>query len=282
MREQIHFWRVPGWEEVEVICGKAVVRECPRHWHEEIHICLIEKGGGTLFCNGTSYETPPESLFVIQPGEIHGNHTHNPDGCSYRTLNIGPEIYKRFLLEITGSENYSLLLRTPIIFDTDILQLFKRAHRTFESTSSNLERDSLLTELFAKIIFRHSGNQINSQKIKTERYAIKKVCEYLQQNLAENILLKDLSEIANLSPFHLSRTFLQEKGLPPHAYQTHLRIIRAKQMLCNGESLSSVASKLGFADQSHFTRHFKRIVGAAPGQYIQNSKNVQDFEIRLL
>jgi AraC-like DNA-binding protein len=252
MREEIRFWRVPGWDEIEVIRGKSVTRECPRHWHEEIHICLIEAGGGTLFYNGNNYTTPPESLFIVQPGEMHGNHTDNP--------------------EITGSENHSFWLRTPIIFDADILQLFRKAHRTFESSSSNLERDSLLMELFAEIIFRHSGNQTNSQRIKSERYAIRRVCEYLEENLAENILLKDLSEIANLSPFHFSRTFLLEKGLPPHAYQTQLRIIRAKHLLRTGETLSSVASILGFADQSHFTRHFKRIVGTTPGQYMQTAR----------
>jgi AraC-like DNA-binding protein len=282
LREEIHFWRVPGWEDIEIIRGKSVVRECPRHWHEEIHMCLIEAGGGTLFYSGSSYETPAESLFIVQPGEMHGNHTDNSAGCSYRTLNITPEIYKRFLIAITGSENYSFTLRTPIIFDADILGLFRNAYRTFESSSSNLERDSLLMELFARLVVRYSNSQPNSLKVKSERFAIKKVCEYLEQNLAENILLKDLSEIANLSPFHFSRTFLLEKGIPPHAYQTQLRIIRAKHLLRNGEALSSVASMVGFADQSHFTRHFKRIVGTTPGQYMQNSKNVQDFTIRLL
>jgi AraC-like DNA-binding protein len=280
--EQIHFWQVPGWQDIEVIRGRAVVRECPRHWHEEIHLCLIEDGGGTLFYSGNSYDTPPDSLFVVQPGEMHGNHTDNPDGCSYRTLNITPEIYKRFLLEITGSENYSFWLRTPIIFDADILRLFRKIHKTFEFSASDLERDSLLLELFAKLIERYSEKRTSFPKVKTERFAIKKVCEYLEENLAENILLKNLSEIANLSPFHFSRTFLMEKGLPPHAYQTQLRIIRAKRLLRSGETLSSIAYIVGFADQSHFTRHFKRIVGTTPGQYMQNSKNVQDFMARLL
>jgi AraC-like DNA-binding protein len=279
MREEIHFWRVPGWEEIEVISGKGVRRECPRHWHEEIHICLIEAGGGTLFYNGKSYNTPPESLFIVQPGEMHGNHTDFPTGCSYRTLNFAPEIYKRFLSDITGFQNNSLWLRTPIVFDADIIKLFRKVHRTFESSSCTLERDSLLMELFCKIIFRYSENPTNSKKIKSERHSIRKVCDYLEQNLAENILVKDLSEIANLSPFHFSRTFLLEKGLPPHAYQTQLRIIRAKHLLRSGETLSSIASTVGFADQSHFTRHFKRIVGTTPGQYMQNSKNVQDFMV---
>lgn len=281
-REKIHFWRVPGWEDVEVIRGRAVVRECPRHWHEEIHMCLIEDGGGTLFYKGSSYETPPESLFIVQPGEMHGNHTDNRSGCSYRTLNITPEIYKRFLIEITGFENSTFSLRTPIIFDVDIIQLFRSTYRSFESSSSNLERDSLLMGLFAKLMMRYSETLPNPLKVKSERFTIRKACEYLEQNLAENILLKDLSEIANLSPFHFCRTFLLEKGISPHAYQTQLRIIRAKHLLRNGEALSSVASIVGFADQSHFTRHFKRIVGTTPGQYMQNSKNVQDFAIRLL
>jgi AraC-like DNA-binding protein len=65
-------------------------------------------------------------------------------------------------------------------------------------------------------------------------------------------------------------------GMPPHAFQTQLRITRAKEMLRRGWPISRVALEAGFADQSHLTRHFKRLLQVTPGQYIQNSKNVQD------
>jgi len=64
--------------------------------------------------------------------------------------------------------------------------------------------------------------------------------------------------------------------MPPHAFQTQVRIARAKNLLREGHSISHVATMTGFVDQSHLTRHFKRLVKLTPGQYLQDSKNVQD------
>jgi AraC-like DNA-binding protein len=275
LKEEIRFWRVPGWEQLELICGKRVKRECPRHWHDEIHMCVIEGGGGTLFYGGSNHETPAGSLFVVQPGETHGNYTRHSEGCSYRTLNITPETFTRLIFEVTGSDTYSFSMRSPVVLDVEVIHAFTKAHRTFEVTNSDLKRDSVLLELFAVLMTRHGEQKPALAKVGSERSAIKRVREYLKENIAENVLLKHLAQMANLSPFHLNRAFSLETGLPPHAYQTQLRIIQAKRLLQLGEPLSDVASKVGFADQSHFTRQFKRIVGTTPGQY---SKNVQDFQ----
>jgi AraC-like DNA-binding protein len=56
-------------------------------------------------------------------------------------------------------------------------------------------------------------------------------------------------------------------GAPPHAYQTQLRVTRAKQLLLAGQLLKEVAQEVGFFDQSHLLRHFRRHTGISPGQY---------------
>jgi AraC-like DNA-binding protein len=84
----------------------------------------------------------------------------------------------------------------------------------------------------------------------------------------ENPSLEQLSALAGLSQYHLVRVFRQETGLPPHTYLTQTRIERAKEQLQAGEPIAAVAATTGFADQSHFTKRFKRIVGVTPGQYI--------------
>jgi hypothetical protein len=72
---------------------------------------------------------------------------------------------------------------------------------------------------------------------------------------------------ADLSLFQAHRRFKHRHGLPPHAYQLCVRIAQAKQLLRSGSSPSSVAATQGFADQSHFARHFKRLVGVTPHEY---------------
>ncbi|HEY0468097.1 MAG TPA: helix-turn-helix domain-containing protein, partial [Polyangiaceae bacterium] len=72
---------------------------------------------------------------------------------------------------------------------------------------------------------------------------------------------------AGLSRFEALRAFKKRYGLPPHAYQLCLRIGHARRLLLEGAPAAEVAARCGFADQSHFTRHFKRFNGVTPMQY---------------
>ncbi len=89
----------------------------------------------------------------------------------------------------------------------------------------------------------------------------------IQDRFARAISLHSLSEEVGLSKFHLLRLFREEVGTTPHAYQLHLRISRAREMLDAHASAAEVALACGFADQAHFTRAFKRIVGYTPGAF---------------
>ena len=66
--------------------------------------------------------------------------------------------------------------------------------------------------------------------------------------------------------------------MPPHAYQIQVRILQAQRLLRKEWSIGKVAIETGFASQSHFGSHFKRLVCVTPRQYIQDSKNVIDFD----
>lgn len=83
--------------------------------------------------------------------------------------------------------------------------------------------------------------------------------------------LAELARLAGLSAFHLCRVFRQSVGMPPHAYQTQLRVRQAKALLRAGQPIVSAAIAAGFYDQAHLTRHFKRIVGVPPGRYLESS-----------
>jgi AraC-like DNA-binding protein len=74
--------------------------------------------------------------------------------------------------------------------------------------------------------------------------------------------------------------FSRATGMPPHAYQIQLRIMRAK-LLLKKWPIASVAALTGFVDQSHFTRQFKRLVGVTPAQYAGEGKKVQDAGVPL-
>jgi AraC family transcriptional regulator len=92
-----------------------------------------------------------------------------------------------------------------------------------------------------------------------------RVAEYVEEHLAEDVLLATLAEVARLSPFHFSRAFKQSFGMPPHRYLTSRRIERAKAMLADDEtSVTQVGMAVGFGETSSFTTAFRRHTGLTP------------------
>jgi len=97
---------------------------------------------------------------------------------------------------------------------------------------------------------------------------LKRVCDYVEAHLAEEVTLDQLAEAASLSTFHLSRCFRRATGLTLHGYLMQRRVERARVLLQDRRlGLAQVAYACGFASQSHFTAVFKRRTGATPGLY---------------
>ncbi len=99
-------------------------------------------------------------------------------------------------------------------------------------------------------------------------WQVKRVTDFMRANLTETLRLSELAAISGLSPSHFGRAFKGSTGLPPHRWQLNMRIEQARALLADaGASLADIACATGFADQSHFTRVFSRIVGVSPGAW---------------
>jgi AraC-like DNA-binding protein len=98
--------------------------------------------------------------------------------------------------------------------------------------------------------------------------AMRRVHDYIDEHLSDSIELVELSAIAGLSIFHFARQFKHSEGVTPHHYLISRRVQRARELLAGTNfSLSEIAFAVGFADQSHLTRHFRQIVNMTPGQF---------------
>jgi len=85
-----------------------------------------------------------------------------------------------------------------------------------------------------------------------------------------SVPVTELAIETGLSRFQAMRAFKRRFGLPPGAYQLRVRLGVAQKSLREGVSPADVAAELGFVDQSHFTRHFKRLVGVTPARYVRD------------
>jgi AraC family transcriptional regulator len=99
----------------------------------------------------------------------------------------------------------------------------------------------------------------------------KRVAEYIEERVADDIPLATLAELARLSPYHFSRSFKRSFGMPPHKYHANRRIERAKRLLANRElSVTTISLDIGFSDTSTFTAAFHRLTGETPSRYRRN------------
>ena len=97
---------------------------------------------------------------------------------------------------------------------------------------------------------------------------LEQVRDFIEQHLAEPLLVERLAAVVHMSPFHFARRFKLATGTSPHAYITARRVERAKELLRAGNlALIEVGAAVGFQTQGHFTEVFHRIAGITPRRF---------------
>jgi len=200
-------------------------------------------------------------------GEVHENWVQPGAACSFLGVYLEMPALQTMTRQITGSDRGVSEFSLRVLEDPAMRQCMSQLHRAVEWEASLLYREELLLELVRLIVTRCGTTGTSEIHTGRERDAVRRVRGFIDEHFDGAIALSDLARIANLSPFHLHRIFCQETGMPPHAYQTQVRVNHAKEMLQQRRPLTQVALATGFADQSHLTRHFRRVVGVTPGRY---------------
>jgi AraC-like DNA-binding protein len=99
------------------------------------------------------------------------------------------------------------------------------------------------------------------------------ILEHIRQNVSRRIGVDELAAIACISVFELCRAFRRERATTPYRLVLDVRLRHASVLLGAGATIAETAVQTGFADQSHFTRHFKRLTGMTPRQYATSRRD---------
>jgi len=213
------------------------------------------------------HRTEPVMVAFMEPGEVHADVCKHNTHEAFRALFIAPEVLQNAADEAGVGEVH---FGRAQAHEHDIFRDYLQLHASLERDSTALERQTRFSSLVDRLLGDVCERPIRPAEATGEPAAVRRARQLLQERWADNVQLDELVTVSGVGRFHLIRAFHATVGLPPHAYQIRIRVTRAMQLIRLGVPLVEVALHTGFADQSHLTRHFSRVIGVSPGRYRQS------------
>jgi AraC-like DNA-binding protein len=241
----------------------------PRHSHDYYVISLIERGRQSFTHNRTKYQTPPGGVIFINPDVAHTGEAADGQGFELRSLYPSTALMETAASELTGRRQALPFFREVRVDHRWAADEILSLHKAILQGAGMLECESRILWTLAQLIKHYADTRSTEQPLHKEKKAIQQARQYMEECFAERITLNQLAQQAALSPYYFLRVFRAEVGMPPYAYLESVRIRHAQRLIEAGKPLAAVAAEVGFNSQSHLTRHFKKIIGATPGQYAQ-------------
>jgi AraC-like DNA-binding protein len=234
-----------------------------RHSHATYAIGVVVCGVEQFHYRGALHRAGVGSLAILEPDQPHDGQAADPAGWAYRVFYPPADL----LFEDTPRARFA----EAVVDDPRSVHLVRSAHEALTAGTDTLSAQSKLTWALAAVVHRHStvapGASVLSAR---DAAAVRKVAEIRDRLTADLRCAPSLRELAagvELSPFHMLRVFRDATGFPPHAWLVLERVCRARHLLAAGVAPAQVASGVGFADQAHLTRWFKRVTGVTPAAF---------------
>jgi len=265
--EVARYWRHTAVDGVDLLRARYVTHRYGRHAHETYTFGVIEAGVEEFEYAGSMFRAGAGAVALLDPDVVHTGQAGTPDGWTYRVLYPKVSVVTEIASELGWRAGTPRFPQT-VSYDPATADLLRRAHRAAEK-ADGLTSGTLLRMALAGLLRAHAAHGLAAGpgQVRRAPAAVGATRNLLHERLADPPTLAELAEMAELSQFALLRAFRAETGLPPHAYLNQVRVRRARLLLDDGVSAADVAAQVGFADQAHLTRHFKRVVGVPPAAY---------------
>jgi len=257
-RQEVSAWRprIPG--VVEVFHAHFTEYAYPMHVHEAWTLLIVDDGAVRYDLDRHEHGTPHDTVTLLPPHVPHNGSPATPHGFRKRVLYLDATHLREDLI---GSAVDQPDLRDPVL-----RRRVGQLHTALAHAGDELEAESRLTFIGERLRSQLRPNA-GADTPRPDPALARRLRELLDERVVDGLTLDEAAGLVHAHPAHLVRAFSTAYGIAPHQYLNSRRVDRARRLLLDGRSPGEVASATGFFDQSHLTRHFRKLVGVTPGRY---------------
>jgi AraC-like DNA-binding protein len=257
-QDRVRAWRpaVPG--VVEVFHARFATHAYPAHAHHTWTLFIVDDGAVRYDLARRAHGSDPSIVTLLPPHVAHDGRPATARGFRMRVLYLDGAVLGEHLI--------GPAVDRPIVPDRSLRHDLSVVHELLDRADDALEAESRLTLVIERLA-GHLGEAVEARERSPSAALAEELRALLDAEVAEPLTLAAAGRRLGASPAHLVRCFTRTYGVAPHAYRIGRRIEIAREQLLEGRPAADVALGVGFSDQSHFARHFKRLVGTTPGRY---------------
>ncbi|MEP6731259.1 MAG: AraC family transcriptional regulator [bacterium] len=265
VHEWARLYTMPGMSE-RAIHAHLESHQFVRHAHEHYVVALVERGALGFLYRGVEHVATAGQIALVNAGESHTGQAVKGEGCTYWSVAIEHASIARAAAALGIPNHEAFRFDEAVVDDRMLWWRFARARNAMCAGAGLDEVRSLMSSALGWLVQRH----MRGVTPPAPREWIERARVHLETHYRERVSLRSLGDMFGCSPFYLARVFHADVGIPPHTYLEMCRIRAACALLASGERLSDVAYLVGFPDQAHFTRRFKRTIGLTPGAFVRD------------
>jgi AraC-like DNA-binding protein len=268
---RIRAWRpqVPG--VAEVLHAHMTSHVYPMHTHEAWTLLIVDDGMIRYDLHHHEHGALHQAVTLLPPRVPHNGRAATSSGFRKRVVYLD--------LSYLPASLVGRAVDQPVLFDPLLRQRINQLHQALDEPGGELEAESRLA-FVAERLQRHLGGHLAARGTVTPLTGAAQarpdvahqLRELIDAGFRDKVTLRQASEAIHAHPAHLVRMFSREFGISPHQYLTGRRVDLARTLLLDGVPPSAAAATVGFFDQSHLNRSFRRLLGTSPGRFAGSAR----------
>ena len=268
------FWRdnaMPFIEMRTVHDGRSM--SYGKHSHDTFSIGAITHGQCGYWHMKGSHLINAGAVVVMNPGEVHACNPIDDAPWSYVMMYVDAVWLWQLQIDLgltkLNASDGLCALDAHLIENAVTFQALNQLCQTLLHTERSIHEKTQAVIAFFALLYQslHATQAINTtlavQKLKC-------AAQLMDEQFAQKLSLEALCDVTGLSKAHFVRAFKTHYGITPHAYLNNRRIVCAQDLLKSGAPIARTAFDVGFADQPHLQRQFKRLTATTPEHYRQS------------